>query len=68
MSRLFCFFFFLDAAGLRRAGLWSIDTAAWSLRKAALTALAQGCNVVLSLRTLELVVALVAVLKELPKY
>ncbi len=33
----------------------------------ALPALAQGCNVVLSLRTLELVVARDAVLKELPK-
>ena len=31
------------------------------------TALAQGCNVVLSLRTLELVVALSQWLKELPK-
>ena len=60
--------FFLDAAGLRRAGLWSSGAAAWSLREAALPALAQGCNVVLSLRTLELVVAGVAVVKAARKY
>ena len=52
MSRLVSFF--ADAACLR-AGLWSSGAAAWSVRKAALPSLAQGCNVVLSLRTLELV-------------
>ena len=45
------FVFVLDAGGLR-AGLWSSGAAAWSLRKAALPALAQGCTVLLSLRTL----------------
>ena len=65
----FVFFcFFLDAGGARRAGLWSIGAAAWSLRKAALPALAQGCTVVLSLRTLELVVTRVAVVKGAPKF
>ena len=59
--------FFLDAAGLRRAGLWSSGAAAWSLHKAALPTLAQGCNVVLSLRTLQLVVPRVAVVKGVAK-
>ena len=50
---------------MRRALLWNIGAAAWSLRKAALPALAQGCT---GLRTSELVVARDAVLKELPKF
>ena len=60
-------FFFVDAGDLR-AALWSSGAAAWSLRKAALPALAQGCTVVLSLRTLELVVTRVAVVKGAPKF
>ena len=62
-----CWFFFVDAAGLR-AGLWSSGAASWSLHKAALPALAQGCNVVLLLRTLELVVTRDAVVKGAPKF
>ena len=55
--------FFCGRCGARRAKLWSSGAGAWSLREAALLHLHKGCNVVLSLRTLELVVALVAVVK-----
>ena len=61
-------FLFPGRCGAPRAGLWSSGAASWSLHKAALPALAQGCNVVLLLRTLELVVTRDAVVKGAPKF
>ena len=63
---LFVFFSLLDAVARREQGFGAVVPPHGLARGC--TALAQGCNVVLSLRTLELVVARVAVVKGAPKF
>ena len=60
------FVFFADAVARREQRFGAVVPPHGLARGC--TALAQGCNVVLSLRTLELVVARVAVVKELLKF